>query len=80
MAKPVAAKKCLSLDNCSSIGVEVAAVLVEGPVTQMGLGWFQLWPLADIYSLNDGYNVAEYAPELLGFGSDCGKAPRHTRY
>jgi hypothetical protein len=45
---------------------------MEGPVRSIVLGWFQLWPLADVQSLNDQYEVAEYAPELVAFGSDGG--------
>jgi hypothetical protein len=45
---------------------------LQGPVSSIRLGWFQLWPLSDICALNDAYKVPEYAPELLGFGSDGG--------
>lgn len=44
----------------------------EGPVSSIALGWMILWPLADIYRLNDEYHVTEFAPDLLGIGSDGG--------
>jgi hypothetical protein len=31
-----------------------------------------LWPFADVYRLNDEYHVTEFAPDLLGIGSDGG--------
>jgi len=45
---------------------------MEGPVSSTALGWFQLWPLAEVQSLNKQYEVAAYAPELVAFGSDGG--------
>ena len=45
---------------------------IEGAISALVIGWFQLWPLADIYNFNEKYQVAEYAPELFGFGSDGG--------
>ena len=44
----------------------------EGPVSSIALGWMNLWPLTDIYRLNDEYHVTEFAPDLLGIGSDGG--------
>ncbi|MDH5380585.1 MAG: SMI1/KNR4 family protein [Cyclobacteriaceae bacterium] len=35
-------------------------------------GYFLLWPLTDMFQLNQDYNVAEYAPEFFVFGSDGG--------
>ena len=35
-------------------------------------GWFQLWPPAEIERWNREYQVAEFAPEFLGFGSSGG--------
>lgn len=45
---------------------------LEGLISSTVLGWFQLWPLADIQVLNDQYRVAEHALELVSFGSDGG--------
>lgn len=44
----------------------------EGPVLSIPLGWMILWPFADIYRLNDEYKVTEFAPDLIGIGSDGG--------
>jgi hypothetical protein len=35
-------------------------------------GWFQLWAPNQIEKLNQDYEVQEYAPEFLGFGSSGG--------
>jgi hypothetical protein len=35
-------------------------------------GWFQLWAPAEIEQLNRDYQVPEFAPEFLGFGSSGG--------
>jgi hypothetical protein len=35
-------------------------------------GWFQLWPAAEVPSLNRGYAVSEFLPTYVGFGSDGG--------
>ncbi|MFL6605726.1 MAG: SMI1/KNR4 family protein [Steroidobacteraceae bacterium] len=45
---------------------------LEGFVSSATIGYFQLWPLTEIETLNNGYNVAEYAPDLLAFGSNGG--------
>lgn len=45
---------------------------MERPVNSTALGWFQLWPIADVQSLNEQYHVPEFAPELLAFGSNGG--------
>lgn len=34
--------------------------------------WFQLWPPSEIEQRNHDYEVQEYAPEFLGFGSSGG--------
>jgi hypothetical protein len=34
--------------------------------------WFQLWPPGDVEQLNRDYQVAEFAPGFLGFGSNGG--------
>jgi hypothetical protein len=34
--------------------------------------WFQLWPLAEVEQLNRDYQVTEFAPGFLGFGSNGG--------
>jgi hypothetical protein len=34
--------------------------------------WFQLWPLTKVEQLNQDYNVQEFAPGFLGFGSNGG--------
>jgi hypothetical protein len=44
----------------------------EGPISSTPIGWFRLWPLAEVYYLNAEYQVSDYAPGLLGFGSDGG--------
>ncbi|MDX2244632.1 MAG: SMI1/KNR4 family protein [Leptolyngbyaceae cyanobacterium bins.302] len=37
-------------------------------------GYFQLWDLGEIESINAEYKVPDYAPGYLGFGSDgCGE-------
>src|SRR5215475_9806818 len=43
----------------------------EGPLL-VDPGWFQLWPPDEIAQLNEDYEVAEYAPGFLGFGSSGG--------
>jgi hypothetical protein len=48
------------------------SIFYAGPVSSIALGWFQLWPLAEVESRNEQYHVAEFAPELLAFGSDGG--------
>jgi hypothetical protein len=45
---------------------------LEGFVSSTTVGYFQLWPLAEIETLNKSYEVADYAPELLAFGSNGG--------
>jgi hypothetical protein len=35
-------------------------------------GWFQLWPVEEILSLNQSYAVAEFHPDFFGFGSSGG--------
>ncbi len=35
-------------------------------------GYFILWPLADIEKMNAEYQVEEFMPGFLGFGSDGG--------
>src|SRR6266702_8263069 len=35
-------------------------------------GYFQLWPREEIEQWNQDYQVTEYAPGFLGFGSDGG--------
>ena len=35
-------------------------------------GWFQLWPPDEIEELNRNYEVQQYAPGFLGFGSSGG--------
>ena len=35
-------------------------------------GYFQLWHPGEVEALNQSYQVAEYAPGFLGFGSDGG--------
>lgn len=35
-------------------------------------GWFQLWPVEEVLSLNRGYEVQENVPGLFGFGSNGG--------
>jgi hypothetical protein len=35
-------------------------------------GYFQLWPTSEIEQWNKDYQVEEYAPGFLGFGSDGG--------
>ena len=35
-------------------------------------GYFILWPLTDIEKMNADYQVAEFMPGFLGFGSDGG--------
>ena len=35
-------------------------------------GWFQLWPLDELKHWNQEYQVSEYAPGFLGFGSSGG--------
>ena len=35
-------------------------------------GYVALWPLADVAQRNIDYNVSEYSPGYLGFGSDGG--------
>jgi cell wall assembly regulator SMI1 len=36
----------------------------------VGAHYVQFWRAAELFENNDGYGVLEYAPELLGFGSD----------
>jgi len=43
---------------------------LEGFVSSTQIGYFKLWPLAEIETWNREYEVAEYAPELLAFGSN----------
>ena len=45
--------------------------LLEGGLI-VAPGWFQLWPLGEIEDLNRDYQVQEYAPGFLGFGSSGG--------
>ncbi len=45
---------------------------LEGFVSSTIISYFQLWPLAEIETLNRDYEVADYAPELLAFGSNGG--------
>jgi hypothetical protein len=40
-----------------------------GVVSAVSIGWFQLWPLSEIYFINCEYQVAEYVPGLVGIGS-----------
>ena len=35
-------------------------------------GWFQLWPPSEIEHWNQAYQVEEFAPGFLGFGSSGG--------
>lgn len=35
-------------------------------------GYFILWPIDEIEKMNASYEVAEYMPGFLGFGSDGG--------
>ena len=35
-------------------------------------GWFQLWAPAEIEQLNRDYQVSQFAPGFLGFGSSGG--------
>ncbi len=35
-------------------------------------GWFQLWPPDEVNKLNRDYQVEEFAPGFLGFGSSGG--------
>jgi hypothetical protein len=48
----------------------------EGAKLEGGLtvppGYFQLWKPAEIAKWNDAYEVEEYAPGFLGFGSSGG--------
>ena len=43
----------------------------EGALT-VEPGWFQLWPSSEIEQRNRDYEVEEFAPEFLGFGSSGG--------
>jgi len=43
----------------------------EGPLT-IDPGWYQLWPLAEIAELNAGYQIEQFAPGFLAFGSNGG--------
>ncbi len=45
--------------------------LLEGGL-MVDPGWFQLWPLGEIEDLNLNYQVQEFAPGFLGFGSSGG--------
>ena len=50
---------------CSGDGLHEGGLIVDP-------GWFQLWPLGEIEDLNQDYEVQEYAPGFLGFGSSGG--------
>ena len=43
----------------------------EGGISVQPL-WFQLWPLTEVEQLNRDYQIAEFAPGYLGFGSNGG--------
>jgi hypothetical protein len=43
----------------------------EGPLS-VEPGWFQLWPLDELERWNREYQVHEYAPGFVGFGSSGG--------
>jgi hypothetical protein len=45
--------------------------LTEGGLT-VEPGWFQLWEPDEIEILNQNYQVKEFAPGFLGFGSSGG--------
>lgn len=49
----------------AGIGPQEGGLIVEP-------GWFQLWPLDELESLNRDYQIQEYAPSFLGFGSSGG--------
>lgn len=42
----------------------------EGPIGKEG--YLQLWSVSDLKPLNDAYEIAEFAPGLLLFGSNGG--------
>ncbi|MGL4462817.1 MAG: SMI1/KNR4 family protein [Planctomycetia bacterium] len=44
----------------------------EGNLGAKQPGWFQLWPVGEVATLNRGYGVVEYLPGFFGFGSDGG--------
>jgi hypothetical protein len=43
----------------------------EGALT-VEPGWFQLWPPAEVEQMNRDYQVSDFAPGFLGFGSSGG--------
>jgi hypothetical protein len=44
----------------------------NGAIISSEENYTELWPLTEIIQLNVDYNVNEYAPEFLFFGSDGG--------
>ena len=54
------------------IAYHVRGAPLEGFVSSTVVSFFQLWPLAEIETLNRSYEVANYAPELLASGSNGG--------
>lgn len=45
---------------------------LEGELADLTLRRYQLWPLALVEALNNGYAVEEFAPGYIGIGSDGG--------
>lgn len=46
--------------------------LHNGAEGDMIESWLQLWPIEQLLSINEGYAVAEYLPEIILIGSNGG--------
>lgn len=46
--------------------------LKEGSLRNESPGWFLLWPLKEIEEWNRRYEVSDFAPGYVGFGSNGG--------
>ena len=53
------------VDYFASNGLNEGALAVEP-------GWFQLWQIDEVEQWNRDYDVSEFAPGFLGFGSSGG--------
>ena len=49
----------------------VKAGSLEGELS-IDPGWYQLWPLDQVAELNRNYEIEEFAPGFLAFGSNGG--------